>query len=76
MAGGDTLHEWADASTGSGTGQGVAGDGSGIDSTPGEAGFSSFGVIKSSGSVNVFFNTSTASCASPESPDVNDFIGK
>src|SRR5262245_22884443 len=57
-------------------GQGVVGTGSGAGINSFVSPFSSSGVIKSIGSMSVFFKRSKARCARPVTPVANDFIGR
>src|SRR5690349_12785966 len=60
---------------GSREGQGTAGAGSGGVMTSFDTVLLSSGVTKSIGSMTVFFNRSSAKCASPVTPVAKDFIG-
>ena len=66
----------SESSTGEEVGQGADGTGSGAGMVSLSAPFSSSGVIRSMGSMTVFFKMSKASCARPVTPVANDFIGR
>src|SRR5215510_13252261 len=66
---------FSECNMGSEGGQGTAGAGSWLGITSLDTVLFSSGVTRSIGSMTVFFNTSTASCARPVSPVANDFIG-